>query len=79
MAVLASGGSGGSLPTLPASAGWMALDRDGNTVACTVTMDNLFGTGRIAPGTGLLLAAPPNPPPLPPPPPSWTGWAPCPG
>ncbi len=64
MAVLASGGSGGSLPTLPASAGWLALDRDGNTVACTVTMDNLFGTGRIAPGTGLLLAAAPNPAPL---------------
>ena len=64
MAVLASGGTGGSLPTLPASAGWMALDRDGNTVACTVTMDNLFGTGRIAPGTGLLLAAAPNPAPL---------------
>lgn len=63
-AVLASGGSGGGLPTLPASAGWLALDRDGNAVACTVTMDNLFGTGRIAPGTGLLLAAAPNPAPL---------------
>ena len=64
MAVLASGGAGGSLPTLPASTGWLTLDRDGNAVACTVTMDNLFGTGRIAPGTGLLLAALPNPAPL---------------
>lgn len=64
MAVLASGGAGGSLPTLPASSGWLALDRDGNAVACTVTMDNLFGTGRIAPGTGLLLAAAPSPAPL---------------
>ncbi|MDT7953718.1 MAG: gamma-glutamyltransferase [Acetobacteraceae bacterium] len=64
LAVLASGGEGGSLPTLPASTGWLALDRDGNAVACTVTMDNLFGTGRIAPGTGLLLASAPNPAPL---------------
>ena len=64
MTVLASGGAGGSLPTLPASTGWLALDRDGNAVACTVTMDNLFGTGRIAPGTGLLLASVPNPAPL---------------
>ena len=64
MTVLASGGAGGALPTLPASTGWLALDRDGNAVACTVTMDNLFGTGRIAPGTGLLLASTPSTPPL---------------
>ena len=61
--------TGSSVPALgaralPASAGWLALDRMGNAVACTVTMDNLFGTGRIAPGTGLLLAAIPNPAPL---------------
>jgi gamma-glutamyltranspeptidase / glutathione hydrolase len=61
MAVLASGGSGGTLPELPASTGWLALDRDGNSVACVATMDNLFGTGRIAPGTGILLAAAPRP------------------
>jgi len=64
MAVLASAGSVGSLPTLPASTGWVTLDRDGNSVACTATMDNLFGTGRIAPGTGILLAAAPHPLPL---------------
>ena len=57
LAVLASGASGGSISTLPASAGFSVLDRDGNSVACTVTMNNLFGTGRIAPGTGILLAA----------------------
>jgi gamma-glutamyltranspeptidase/glutathione hydrolase len=57
MAVLASGASSGGVPTLPASAGFSVLDRDGNSVACTVTMNNLFGTGRIAPGTGILLAA----------------------
>jgi gamma-glutamyltranspeptidase/glutathione hydrolase len=45
--------------TLPASAGFMALDKNGGVVACVVTMNNLFGTGRIAPGTGVLLAASP--------------------
>jgi gamma-glutamyltranspeptidase/glutathione hydrolase len=35
-------------------------------VACAVTMGNLFGTGRVAPGTGVVLAASPKavPPPL---------------
>lgn len=58
-AVLASGQSGGSLPTLPASTGFAVLDKDGNSVACALTMNNLFGTGRVAPGTGILLAASP--------------------
>lgn len=59
-AVLASAPSGGSLPTLPASTGFAVLDRDGNAVTCALTMNNLFGTGRIAPGTGILLAASPR-------------------
>ncbi len=55
-----------SLPPLPASTSFVTLDRHGMAVACAVTMDNLFGTGRIAPGTGILLAASPAavPPPL---------------
>jgi gamma-glutamyltranspeptidase/glutathione hydrolase len=55
-----------NLPPLPASSSFGALDRNGNAVVCAVTMGNLFGTGRIAPGTGILLAASPNwlPPPL---------------
>ena len=53
----AAAGRGGSLP---ASTGFAVLDRKGNAVACTVTMNNLFGTGRIAPGTGILLAASPR-------------------
>jgi gamma-glutamyltranspeptidase/glutathione hydrolase len=55
-----------NLPPLPASTTFAALDRNGNAVVCAVTMGNLFGTGRIAPGTGILLAASPNwlPPPL---------------
>ena len=47
------------LPALPASTSFATLDRDGNAVVCVVTMDNLFGTGRIAPGTGVMLAASP--------------------
>ena len=55
-----------TLPALPASTTFATLDRDGNAVVCALTMDNLFGTGRIAPGTGIVLAASPAsaPPPL---------------
>ncbi len=51
--------------TLPASAAFMALDKNGGLVACAVSMNNLFGTGRIAPGTGVLLAASPHDVPAP--------------
>lgn len=50
---------GASLGALPASAGFAALDHKGGVVGCATTMNNLFGTGRIAPGTGILLAASP--------------------
>jgi gamma-glutamyltranspeptidase/glutathione hydrolase len=50
----------GPPPVLPASAGLVVLDRDGMAVACSFTMNNLFGTGRVAPGTGVLLAAAPG-------------------
>ena len=49
-----------TLPLLPASTSLVTLDRDGRAVACAFTMNNLFGTGRIAPGTGVLLAASPS-------------------
>ena len=66
MALLAASLPPAALPPLPASAGFAALDKDGRAVACAVSMNNLFGTGRIAPGTGILLAASPAivPPPL---------------
>jgi gamma-glutamyltranspeptidase/glutathione hydrolase len=56
----------GGLPLLPASTTFLTLDKDGDAVACALTMNNLFGTGRIAPGTGIVLAASPAavPPPL---------------
>lgn len=43
-----------------ASAGLLTMDPDGNAVACTFSMNNLFGTGRIAMDTGVLLAAAPG-------------------
>ena len=47
------------MPPLPASTSFATLDKDGNAVACSVSMDNLFGTGRVLPGMGILLAASP--------------------
>ena len=49
-----------STPFLPASTGLTVVDREGNAVACAFTMNNLFGTGRVAAGTGVLLAAAPG-------------------
>jgi len=55
-----------SLPPLPASTSFATLDKDGNAVVCALTMDNLFGTGRVLQGLGFLAAASPAavPPPL---------------
>lgn len=53
--------SSGALPgALPASAGLMVFDRNGVAVSCAFTLNNLFGTGRTAPGMGFLLAAAPG-------------------
>ncbi len=50
---------------VPASTSFVTMDRSGNAVACALTMDNLFGTGRIMPGLGFLAAASPAAVPLP--------------
>jgi gamma-glutamyltranspeptidase/glutathione hydrolase len=66
-AVLAARDLPESDPTLfPASTSFVTMDRSGDAVACALTMDNLFGTGRIMPGLGFLAAASPAavPPPL---------------
>ena len=38
--------------------GLAAIDSDGSAVACTVTMNQPFGSGRVAPSLGILLAQP---------------------
>ncbi|AQS85281.1 MAG: gamma-glutamyltransferase [Acetobacter aceti] len=50
-----SGGSG--MPNLPASTSFAVVDRKGEAVACAVSMNNLFGTGRVAGSTGIVLGA----------------------
>jgi gamma-glutamyltranspeptidase/glutathione hydrolase len=45
----------------PAAASLVAVDRDGSAAACSVTLNALFGTGRIAQESGILLAAAPGP------------------
>ena len=50
----------GRLGALPASAGLVTFDRRGIAVSCAFTMNNLFGTGRVVPGMGFLLAAAPG-------------------
>jgi gamma-glutamyltranspeptidase/glutathione hydrolase len=64
-ALLAQPGSATPLPALPASTSFTVLDRNGGAVACALTMNNLFGTGRIAPNTGIVLAASPTSKPTP--------------
>jgi gamma-glutamyltranspeptidase / glutathione hydrolase len=44
----------------PASTSFVTMDRNGNAVACALTMNNLFGTGRILPGVGFIPAASPS-------------------
>jgi gamma-glutamyltranspeptidase / glutathione hydrolase len=44
----------------PAAATLVAMDRDGSAVACVVTLNSLFGTGRVAAGTGIVLASQPG-------------------
>ncbi|WP_408834555.1 gamma-glutamyltransferase [Acetobacter vaccinii] len=51
--------AGGGLAALPASTSYVVTDRTGETVACALSMNNLFGTGRIAGSTGIVLAASP--------------------
>ncbi|PZW48371.1 gamma-glutamyltranspeptidase/glutathione hydrolase [Humitalea rosea] len=53
-------GAATSGATLPASAGMLVVDRDGMAVSCAFSMNNLFGTGRVAQGLGFLFAAAPG-------------------
>ncbi len=44
----------------PSGTSFIVVGQTGNAVACSLTMNNLFGTGRIAPGTGVVLATVPG-------------------
>ncbi len=44
----------------PSATSFLAIDPDGAAVACTLTMNNNFGIGRMARGTGIVLAADPQ-------------------
>ena len=48
-----------TLGALPASTTFAAVDVVGRAVVCSTSLDNLFGTGRMAQSTGILLAASP--------------------
>lgn len=58
--VLSGGSVGVGGGSYGASTALVTLDRDGGAVACAFSMNNLFGTGRVAQGTGILLGAAPN-------------------
>ncbi|MEX2311495.1 MAG: gamma-glutamyltransferase, partial [Rhodospirillales bacterium] len=47
-------------PETPAAVSYAIMDTRGGAVACTLTMNNLFGTGRVAAGFGTILAAAPD-------------------
>ncbi len=50
----------GALPNDLGATGFAAVDRDGQAVACAVTMSGPFGSGRTAEGTGVTFAAAPS-------------------
>lgn len=57
----------GAFPDAAALAGaneamaFVVVDREGSAVACVVSLFEPFGAGRVAPGTGIVLAAAPGP------------------
>ena len=47
-------------PENPSQTSFVVVDLVGQAVVCTLTNYNLFGTGRVAPGTGGVMAAAPG-------------------
>jgi gamma-glutamyltranspeptidase / glutathione hydrolase len=43
-------------PENPWATSFLVVDAMGNAIACNLTMNDLFGTGRMVPGTGIILA-----------------------
>ncbi len=48
------------LSAAPPATSFTVADRRGMVVTCGLTLNAPFGNGRVAPGTGMLLAAPPS-------------------
>lgn len=47
-------------PETPSAVSLVAMDVEGGAAACTLTMNNAFGTGRMVPGYGVIMAAVPD-------------------
>lgn len=47
-------------PETPAAVSFAVMDTFGGAAACTLTLNNIFGTGRMIPGYGSMLAAAPD-------------------
>ena len=47
-------------PETPAAVSFAVMDTFGGAVACTLTLNNIFGTGRMVPGFGFMMAAAPD-------------------
>jgi len=45
---------------VPAATSFTVVDSFGMAVSCVISMNNLFGTGRIGAGTGIIMAAAPS-------------------
>ena len=48
------------IPGNPAGTGFVVADRKGSAIACALSLNNLFGDGRVAKGMGIVLAALPG-------------------
>ena len=55
-----SAASAHALDENPSATGLVTVDNEGRGVACEFTMNAPFGSARIAPGTGIILAPAPN-------------------
>jgi gamma-glutamyltranspeptidase/glutathione hydrolase len=51
---------GAAMNENPSATGFVTMDSDGQGVACEFTMNAPFGSARIAPGTGIILAPAPD-------------------
>jgi gamma-glutamyltranspeptidase/glutathione hydrolase len=51
---------GAAMQENPSATGIVTMDSDGQGVACEFTMNAPFGSARVAPGTGVILAPAPN-------------------